>query len=46
MDIDVIGSYNTLKATLPYLVESGGKHRMDSETRKPKAPLFYPSLKF
>lgn len=34
MDIDVIGSYNTLKATLPYLVESGGKHRMDSETRK------------
>jgi NAD(P)-dependent dehydrogenase (short-subunit alcohol dehydrogenase family) len=42
MDIDVIGSYNTLKATLPYLVASGGKHRMDSETRKPKAPLFYP----
>jgi peroxisomal 2,4-dienoyl-CoA reductase len=40
MDIDVIGSYNTLKATLPYLVESGGKHRMDSETRKSKAPPF------
>ncbi|KAJ5461815.1 Glucose/ribitol dehydrogenase [Penicillium daleae] len=35
MDIDVIGSYNTLKATLPYLVESGGKHRMDSETLQP-----------
>lgn len=34
MDIDVIGSYNTLKATLPYLVESGGKHRVNPETRK------------
>ncbi|KAF4231027.1 hypothetical protein CNMCM8980_000494 [Aspergillus fumigatiaffinis] len=32
VDIDVIGSYNTLKATLPFLVESGGKHRIDSET--------------
>ncbi|KAJ5089200.1 Peroxisomal 2-4-dienoyl-CoA reductase [Penicillium argentinense] len=35
MDIDVLGSYNTLKATLPYLMESGGKHRMDSETLTP-----------
>ncbi|KAF7716447.1 Glucose/ribitol dehydrogenase family protein [Penicillium ucsense] len=35
MDIDVIGSYNTLKATLPHLVESGGKHRIDPETLKP-----------
>lgn len=33
MDIDIMGSYNTLKATLPYLAESGGKHRVDSETR-------------
>lgn len=33
MDIDILGSYNTLKATLPYLVESGNKHRMDSESR-------------
>ncbi|CAI7676378.1 unnamed protein product [Penicillium manginii] len=33
MDIDIMGSYNTLKATLPYLVESGGNHRVDSETR-------------
>jgi peroxisomal 2,4-dienoyl-CoA reductase len=47
MDIDVIGSYNTLKATLPYLVESGGKHRMDSENRKSKPlPILFriPSL--
>lgn len=39
MDIDVIGSYNTLKATLPHLIESGGKHRIDSETRElPRNP--------
>ena len=35
IDIDVLGSYNTLKATLPYLVESAQKHRVDSNTRKP-----------
>ncbi|KAJ5562407.1 hypothetical protein N7535_003148 [Penicillium sp. DV-2018c] len=35
MDIDVLGSYNTLKATLPYLQESGRKHRMDSKTLQP-----------
>ncbi|OGE57434.1 hypothetical protein PENARI_c002G05059 [Penicillium arizonense] len=35
MDIDVLGSYNTLKATLPYLKESGKKHRMDSKSLKP-----------
>ncbi|KAJ5908327.1 Glucose/ribitol dehydrogenase [Penicillium taxi] len=35
MDIDVIGSYNTLKATLPYLTQSGSKHRMDLESLKP-----------
>jgi peroxisomal 2,4-dienoyl-CoA reductase len=34
MDIDVLGSYNTLKATLPYLKESGKKHRMDSKSRE------------
>lgn len=33
MDIDVLGSYNTLKATLPYLIESGKKHRVDSERK-------------
>lgn len=33
IDIDVLGSYNTLKATLPYLIESGKKHRMDNESR-------------
>lgn len=27
MDIDVLGSYNTAKSTLPYLVESAKKHR-------------------
>ncbi|KAJ5221960.1 Peroxisomal 2-4-dienoyl-CoA reductase [Penicillium citrinum] len=35
MDIDILGSYNTLKATLPYLIESGKKHKMDSETLQP-----------
>lgn len=34
IDIDILGSYNTLKATLPYLVESAQKHRVDSNTRK------------
>lgn len=34
IDIDVLGSYNTLKATLPYLVESANKHKIDSTTRK------------
>ncbi|RMJ27967.1 Sporulation protein SPS19 [Aspergillus sp. HF37] len=38
IDIDVLGSYNTLKATLPYLIESGKKHRMDSKSLKP-SPL-------
>ncbi|KAJ5470506.1 hypothetical protein N7530_007863 [Penicillium desertorum] len=35
MDIDVLGSYNTLKATLPYLRESASKHRMDSKSLQP-----------
>ncbi|KAJ5833588.1 Glucose/ribitol dehydrogenase [Penicillium riverlandense] len=38
MDIDILGSYNTLKATLPHLVESAKKHRMDSESLQP-SPL-------
>ncbi|MCJ1298816.1 hypothetical protein MMC08_001606 [Hypocenomyce scalaris] len=32
IDIDVLGSYNTLKATLPHLVESAGKHKSDGRT--------------
>ena len=35
MDIDVLGSYNTLKATLPHLVTSAGKHRTDGRTPPP-----------
>jgi peroxisomal 2,4-dienoyl-CoA reductase len=35
IDIDVLGSYNTVKATLPYLVESAGKHRTDGKTPPP-----------
>lgn len=32
MDIDVLGSYNTFKATIPYLVDSAEKHRVNPET--------------
>lgn len=32
MDIDVLGSYNTLKATIPHLLESAKKHRVDSKS--------------
>ncbi|QKX61046.1 uncharacterized protein TRUGW13939_08192 [Talaromyces rugulosus] len=32
MDIDVLGSYHTAKATLPYLKESAAKHRVDSNS--------------
>ncbi|KAH7379423.1 peroxisomal 2,4-dienoyl-CoA reductase-like protein SPS19 [Phaeosphaeria sp. MPI-PUGE-AT-0046c] len=32
IDIDVLGSYNTVKATLPYLVESATKHRTNGTT--------------
>lgn len=35
IDIDVLGSYNTVKATLPYLIESAGKHRTDGKTQPP-----------
>ena len=34
MDIDVLGSYNTLKATLPYLVESAQRNKSDGKTRE------------
>lgn len=39
IDIDVLGSYNTLKATLPYLLESAAKHRTDGRTRKLKTNI-------
>ncbi|KAF2201722.1 peroxisomal 2,4-dienoyl-CoA reductase-like protein SPS19 [Delitschia confertaspora ATCC 74209] len=32
IDIDVLGSWNTVKATLPYLIESAAKHRTDGRT--------------
>ncbi|OAK96996.1 peroxisomal 2,4-dienoyl-CoA reductase-like protein SPS19 [Phaeosphaeriaceae sp. SRC1lsM3a] len=32
IDIDVLGSYNTVKATLPCLVKSAAKHRTDGKT--------------
>ncbi|KAL1967732.1 hypothetical protein VTN77DRAFT_2989 [Rasamsonia byssochlamydoides] len=35
MDIDVLGSYNTLKATIPYLTESAAKHRVDPQSLRP-----------
>lgn len=35
MDIDVLGSYNTLKATLPHLVKSAGNHKNNGKTANP-----------
>ncbi|KAF2763299.1 NAD(P)-binding protein [Pseudovirgaria hyperparasitica] len=32
IDIDLLGSYNTLKATLPHLVKSAAAHRIDGNT--------------
>lgn len=32
IDIDVLGSYNTVKATLPYLAASAAKHKTDGKT--------------
>lgn len=32
MDIDVLGSYNLVKAAMPYLVASAAKHKSDGET--------------
>ncbi|KAF2015528.1 peroxisomal 2,4-dienoyl-CoA reductase-like protein SPS19 [Aaosphaeria arxii CBS 175.79] len=36
IDIDVLGSYNTVKATLPYLEKSAAKHRTDGKTKPAK----------
>ena len=38
MDIDVLGSYNLVKAAMPYLVASAAKHKSDGETRGSKFP--------
>ena len=35
MDIDVLGSYNTVKATLPHLATSAAKHKSDGKTASP-----------
>ncbi|KAF2270108.1 peroxisomal 2,4-dienoyl-CoA reductase-like protein SPS19 [Lojkania enalia] len=35
IDIDVLGSYNTVKATLPYLIESANKCRTDGKAPPP-----------
>jgi len=35
MEIDVLGSYNTVKATLPYLLESAAKYKTDGKTPPP-----------
>ena len=35
IDIDVLGSYNTLKATLPHLVTSAAAHNSDGTTPNP-----------
>ena len=35
IDIDVLGSYNTVKATLPYLLKSAAAHKTDGKNRKP-----------
>jgi peroxisomal 2,4-dienoyl-CoA reductase len=34
MDIDVLGSYNTVKATIDHLVKSAAKHKSDGATRE------------
>jgi peroxisomal 2,4-dienoyl-CoA reductase len=36
VDIDLLGSYNCLKATLPYLIESAKKYKVDGKTRPAK----------
>ncbi|KAI1926110.1 peroxisomal 2 4-dienoyl-CoA reductase sps19 [Ophidiomyces ophidiicola] len=35
IDIDVLGSYNTLKATLPHIMKSAAKHKSDGITPSP-----------
>ena len=32
IDIDVLGTYNTFKATAAHLVKSAGKHKSDGKT--------------
>lgn len=32
IDIDLLGSYNTVKATLPYLVKSAAKYKTDGRS--------------
>jgi len=34
IDIDLIGSYNTVKATLPYIRDSAAKHFSDGKLRE------------
>lgn len=34
IEIDLLGSYNTAKATLPYLRESAAKYKTDGKTRE------------
>ena len=41
MDIDVLGSYNTVKATLPYLSESAAKYKTDGKNSQSSG---FPSL--
>lgn len=33
MDIDVLGSYNTVRSTMPYLIQSAAKYKTDSKAR-------------
>jgi peroxisomal 2,4-dienoyl-CoA reductase len=33
IDIDLLGSFNCIKATMPYLLESAKKHKVDGKTR-------------
>jgi peroxisomal 2,4-dienoyl-CoA reductase len=33
IDIDLLGSFNCLKVTLPYLIESAAKYRVDGKTK-------------
>lgn len=33
IDIDLIGSFNTVKATMPYVLESAKKHKVDGKTK-------------
>lgn len=40
IDIDVLGSYNTLKATLPCLLESASKHNTSGSIGM--SPIDYP----